>query len=428
MSGPIPRAERDAGIDIARGFALLGIILVNAPLFFLPFGSIYDGKLSAPLERSALDWAVQDAVTALAAFKFVSLFSLLFGFGLSLQAAKAAAEGRSRWPLGLRRLGLLLVFGLLHGLLVWYGDILTMYALLGLIVLACIGLPERWLRRATVALAALMAVGIVVFAAFQYRSHTSSAEPPSADAAAMEEPDEAEGPAEHAPTGFDALLAADFEPGSELWIQAETRAQREGPWLDAFAFRAVTFGMGLAISPFSWAWQPFLMMLVGVWVQRSGLFAPQAGARRMRLARRLLLGGLPCALGSVAPAWLFGRESPLTEALQFVFLPYSAMLLSVAYGCLAVELGPRLPDLLRVPVQAAGSMALTVYLSESLVCTAIASWWGLGLFGTMLEAKFTPLVVGVWITLALAAAAWTRRVGDGPMERLWRWGTYGAAR
>jgi uncharacterized protein len=82
--------------------------------------------------------------------------------------------------------------------------------------------------------------------------------------------------------------------------------------------------------------------------------------------------------------------------------------------------------MLRAPVQAAGSIGLTVYLSESVACTAIASWWGLARFGTMTDAEFTVLAACVWAALAVAALAWTRTVGSGPMERLWRWGTYGS--
>lgn len=111
-----PRTDRVAGIDIARGFALLGIILVNARFFFLPFGSAIDpSRLPDGLVRTPLDWAVHDAIDAVVTFKFISLFSLLFGFGIAQQAARASAAGRSRWPGGLRRLGALLAIGLVHG-------------------------------------------------------------------------------------------------------------------------------------------------------------------------------------------------------------------------------------------------------------------------------------------------------------------------
>jgi uncharacterized protein len=393
---------------------------VNARFFLLPFGSAVDaGTLPAGLERSAADWAVHDAVDVLATFKFMSLFSLLFGFGLAQQAARAAAAGRSRWHTGLRRLGALLVIGVLHGLLVWDGDILTLHAVLGTAVLACIGLDDRWLRRLTAGLVALTVLMTVAGATMQW-AVGGMAEATAAEAATAAE-DGSGGPTR----GAGAMLAAEFDISSPIWVDAEVAAYREGPWLDAFAFRAAGYAISLAFAPFGYGWQALTMMLLGVWVQRSGLFAAEASARRRALAWRMVAAGLPITVGAVALRWFAGRESAATQILGTSGLGIGALLLPLGYACLAVEFGPRLPAPLRAPVQAAGSIGLTVYLCESLACTAIACWWGLARFATMTDAAFTLLVVGVWAGLAVAALVWTRLVGNGPMERLWRWGTYG---
>lgn len=418
MNAPIPRFERNAGIDFARGMALLGIILVNARFFFLPMGcALGQGPLPEGLGRSTLDWAVHDAVDALATFKFISIFSLLFGFGLAHQAARAAASARSRWPNALRRLALMLAIGAVHGLVIWYGDILTLYALLGLLVVACIGLDDRWLRRVTIGVLAVILLITLAGMALQWAFADAVAAAAPAEPAA----DPAAGPVR----GIDAMLAAEFNPASPAWIEAETSAFRTGPWHEALLFRATGYLFGTLAAPFSYGWQSFMMMLLGVWAQRSGLFAKDASGRRRRLATRLVLAGLPFAALAVLPWWLLGRESGAATALTGLGLSLSAILLPVGYACLAVEFGPRLPAILRAPVQAAGSIGLTVYLGESIVCTMIASWWGLAMFGTMGDARFTMVAVGVWAALAVAALAWTRFVGNGPMERLWRRGTYG---
>ena len=231
--------------------------------------------------------------------------------------------------------------------------------------------------------------------------------------------------AEHPLRGVDAMTDAGFDISSPTWIEAEVLAFRQGPWLDAAAFRAVSYALSLLLAPISYGWQPLLMMLVGVWAQRTRLFAPESSSRRRLLAVRLIAAGLPCAVAAVLPWWFLGRESPAATALSTLALQLSALLLPVGYACLAVEFGPRLPTVLRAPIQAAGSIGLTVYLCESLVCTGIASWWGLARFGTMTDAQFTAMVIGVWAGLMVAALAWTRVFGSGPMERLWRWGTYG---
>ena len=412
---PVPRAERSGGIDIARGLALLGIIVVNARFFFLPSASAAEiGPLPEGLQRSSLDWAVHDVVDVLANYKFISVFSLLFGFGLAQQAARCAAAGRSRWRMGLRRLGLLLAIGLLHGLLVWDGDILTLYAIIGTVVLACIGLDDRWLYRVTMGVVALVLLVTVASAGMEWGFFGAAADDGSVAVVA-----------EHPLRGVDAMTAADFDISSRTWIEAEAFASRQGPWLDATAFRAVSYALSLLIAPISYGWQVLLMMLVGVWAQRTRLFAPESSSRRRVLAVRLIAAGLPFAAAAVLPGCFLGRESPAAIALFTLALQMSALLLPVGYACLAVEFGPRLPTLLRAPIQAAGSIGLTVYLCESLVCTGIASWWGLARFGTMTDVEFTAIVIGVWAVLMVAALAWTRVFGSGPMERLWRWGTYG---
>jgi len=430
---PIDARARVQGIDIARGIALLGIILVNARFFFLPFMWAAEPRMiPTDMQASTVDLVARDAIDAFCVFKFISMFSLLFGFGLAQQIDRARAAGRSTWTFALRRLGLLLAIGLVHGLLVWYGDILSIYALIGIVVVACMRLSDRWLRRVVIGLACIMLTLTVLIAALQFafggRFGTSAVEtaPP---AVTVEPAEPASAPTATAaaapPRGFDAMLRAHFTPTSQVWIDAEIAAQQQGPWLDAFAFRAAEYTFAIGVAVFSYGWHVLLMMLIGVWMQRSGLFRADASSRRWRLARWGLAIGLPCAIGGVLPYWLLGRESGLAVFAHSVLLTGSALMLPLAYAPLIVELGPRLPAFVREPLAATGRMALTVYLCESLVCTALAAWWGLGLFATLSDAQFTLVAAAVWTALVCAAYAWRRFVGDGPMERLWRAGTYG---
>ena len=95
-------------------------------------------------------------------------------------------------------------------------------------------------------------------------------------------------------------------------------------------------------------------------------------------------------------------------------------MLPVGYAAAFVEWGPRLPALLATALARTGRMSLTVYLSESLLATAIASWWGLGWFATMGDARLALLAIGLWTALVLAANGWLARFRTGPMEWLWR--------
>jgi len=428
---PIDARARVQGIDIARGIALLGIILVNARFFFLPFMWAAEPRMiPADMQASTFDLVARDAIDAFCTFKFISTFSLLFGFGLAQQIDRARAAGRSTWTFALRRLGLMLAIGLVHGLLVWYGDILSVYALIGVVVVACIRLSDRWLRRVVIGLACIMLTLTVLIATLQFAfggrlgTGTSAVETTS-PAATVEPADTASPTADVLPRGFDAMKRAQFTPTSQVWIDAEIAAQQQGPWLDAFVFRAAGYAFAAVAAAFSYGWHVLLMMLIGVWMQRGGLFGADASSRRWRLARWGLAIGLPCAIGGVLPYWLLGRESGLAVFAHSVLLTGSALMLPLAYAPLIVELGPRLPAFVREPLAATGRMALTVYLCESLVCTALASWWGLGLFATLSDAQFTLVAAAVWTALVCAASVWRRFVGDGPMERLWRAGTYG---
>src|SRR5262249_37958707 len=129
--GPITRADRLVNIDFVRGVALLGILLVNTASFFAPLSA---SGMSFFAKLSAVDLCVALFVLVFVTGKFISTFSMLFGYGLSGQVERAHEAGRSPGKFAFRRLGVLAVFGLLHGLALWYGDILFIYASLGVFV------------------------------------------------------------------------------------------------------------------------------------------------------------------------------------------------------------------------------------------------------------------------------------------------------
>ncbi len=428
---PIAPRARVQGIDIARGIALLGIILVNARFFFLPFMWAAEPNgvpADHPNPVNTLDLLVRDAVNALCTFKFISTFSILFGFGLSQQIARARAAGQSRWPFMLRRLGLMLAIGLVHGLFVWYGDILAIYAVIGTVVVAAASLSDRWLRRIVITLAVLTLTLTTLVGALRLAFGTS-AQRVDAEVRAVEPSDAAEhqeATEAPPPRGFDAMMKANFDPNSRIWISAEIAAFQQGPWLDAMAFRSASYAFAVVAAIFSYGWHVLLMMLIGVLLQRSSFFSPDAAHARWRFIRVGLSIGLPCAIASVLPHWIWGRSDGMATFLEGSLLVVSALTLPLAYAPLIVEVGPRLPAFIREPLAATGRMALTIYLCESILCTALASWWGFGLFGTMNDAQFTLLAATVWVVLVGVAFAWRRLLGDGPVERLWRAASYGS--
>ncbi len=410
---PLATLERNPSIDLARGVALLGIILVNARFFFWPFSHAFDiHELLAP-DSSVLDKIAWSLVEGFCSYRFISLFSILFGFGLALQVSRAAASGISRWGPGLRRMGFLLALGFLHGVGIWYGDILFVYGLAGVLLLAIAKWSSRALRRTFVIIACVMvgvsllgAVGQLVMAHWMLEPHSET-------------------PADTTLRGLDAIIGSgDQLFGSPTWIAAETAAVREGPWIDALLFRSCSWGICVSSAVMGWGWSAVMMMTFGMYAFRSGLFGVDASQRRRRVVKRGLAFGIPCAIFAVAPMWTFAQNHAIASAIHTPFLQLAAILMPPAYACAIVEWGPRLARSIATPIERAGRMALSLYLAESIVCTAIASWWGLGWFGTLSMTQATAIVIAVWIALVVAANAWLARFSMGPMERLWRAVTY----
>jgi uncharacterized protein len=423
---PIESAERIRGIDIARGIALLGILLVNARFFFTPLGSAIDPTVTVPgIEVTTADAIAWSVVEAFCSFKFISLFSILFGFGLAMQVARAESAGGTRWAMAARRLGLMLAIGLVHGLLIWYGDILTLYACLGVAVVLCARLSARMVLTIAAAVAGVVMVLTLATAALQYAATSFETSFAAADTSPVAEAG-ADASADDASRGFGAMLASQFNPRDERWITAEIAAFREGPFLDALAFRAANFAMSYVAALFGYGWHALTMMLLGVYALRSGLFAtdPEASRRRRRIARISCAIGLPLAIAAPGAYWIFGLESSFAAFCHLILLEAGALVLPIGYACIAVEWGSRLPRIVAEALSRTGRMSLTVYLGESIVCTALASWWGFALFGTLADAKYTLVAVAVWIGLVLAASLWLARFRTGPMEWLWRSATY----
>jgi len=128
--GPVPGQERIDAMDILRGVAILGILIVNMGLFSLP-----DGLPAHQLWPNAIDGAAERLIFFFAQEKFKSLFSFLFGLSLAVQMMRAEARGARFVPLYLRRLSILFLIGVAHFLLLWDGDILHDYAMLGFVLL-----------------------------------------------------------------------------------------------------------------------------------------------------------------------------------------------------------------------------------------------------------------------------------------------------
>jgi uncharacterized protein len=370
------RHQRDRSVDALRGFALFGVILVNVPFFAFP---IYEG----PAILGAVDAWAFGGLSALAIGKFFLIFSFLFGFGFATSIAADQRNGRASGPRFARRLSGLLAFGLAHVVFLFIGDILILYAALGILLWLVRGLSPRTL---------------LVLSASTYLIAVA------AQAA--------------------ALTATDFDSSDVL---ARANAAYLGGFWDAVRFR---------LSEDIWIGQPFIlifngpaalsMFFAGLALARSGAFPGKPGQRaRPRLGWTLLGIGLVFSVASLS--WVGPDYSaPATGATVAEFLAAmarsaAAPILSAGYGLVLISAADRAPDATWVRLLAlAGQMTLTGYLLNSVILSFVFGGWGLGLYSQVSAAQCVAVGVAVYLSLVGLFALWKRRFRYGPDEWLLR--------
>jgi uncharacterized protein len=401
--GPVARAERNPTIDIIRGIALLGILLVNLDLFARPFQQLlFPLDPATPTLDRAADWIIK----WLAEGKFYSLFSFLFGLGFGIQMIRAEAREISVVPTYLRRLGILFLIGLAHILLLWAGDILTFYALAGVALLLFRNAkPRTLIVWAVILLAVPLALSALGTAA------VVGGRAVSPEVAAQ----------------IDRAFATQDSMFRSAWNEADA-VYRHGSFVEVMGQRVrdagfVVFGyisMGPAILG---------MFLIGLWFARRGVFGDVEG--HVHLFRALVRWGLPIGLlgNAIYAALVQGvsrAEPGLTLLAAMTGYCVGVPLLSLAYmsGLTLLMRRETWRTLLR-PIGAAGRIPLTVYLAESLVGTTLFYGYGFGLFGRTGKAAGVLIALAVYAGLVWFSVWCTSRYRYGPMEWLWRRGTYG---
>ena len=370
-----PRREREVLVDRLRGFALLGVLMVNTPFMITSLGGITDASMPHVLDRLAgfTVWALFQA-------KSYVIFSFLFGYSLSLLLDKLAREGLPARRVYIQRLLALLSIGALHGMLLFPGDILAIYGVLGAMLIPLQRANDRTLIKIAITLWCVQVLLLASLLLFPAQEDLS-------------------------------------------FILAYDRALAQGSLVDATAARAETWPVVAILILFIQGPLVASLFCVGLLCGRRKLLADPERFRPqwVRLRRWGLLLGLPPQL---IAAWLAVGPGahPGSDAMVWALLLCypTAPLLSAGYVAAIALLPER--GLTRI-VSADGRMSLSIYLGESLVMAVLAASWGGGWFGLATGPAFL-LAFLVWLGLLLAAGIWSRRIGDGPAERLLRSLTY----
>ena len=374
---------RDERIDALRGFALFGILLVNIQSFLYgatnPIG--YLTPDAGPLDRATLF-----ATAAFVNLKFLPLFAMLFGAGVSLLYAKLKTLTSEPRKIYRRRMLFLFVFGILHGVFFYFGDITQMYAVAGLVLLLYVDRDLAGIGRA----ARNWWIGMAVFAAVVF---------------ALVEP------ASTLAKEYVAELKSNFEVFSY------------GSYLEQLPVRIGAFG-DLIVGNFLGLPLTVALMLTGMLAQRAG-WLQQRDARVWRTASTLgLLIGLPAAL--LYGFWMLSD----VEAYGLAATPQGAMvpmLLSITLTFLyaSVFLRKAPPGVIAL-LAPAGRMPLTNYLLQSIAMGALLSGWGLALGPRLNYWQTAAVAVLIVVFQVLLSSLWLgpMKMRQGPLEALWRAWTY----
>jgi len=352
--------------------------------------------------------------------KMMSLFSMLFGAGLVLMDERARERGASLWGVYYRRTLWLLVFGLAHAYLIWWGDILYFYAACGLVLFFFRRLSANWLvglGLVLLAISSLIGLGFVVFAGL---AEESALEVASAEAVGEK------------PTEFQVGMAKAWNEGirefarpTQESIDKEIEIYRGG-YLGILAHRAPflfffqTFGLALIMF-----WAAGGRMLLGMGLAKLGVFSATCSWRFYQWLALVGYGiGLPLTvIGSLDVLWknYEALDAPI-GGLMFALGTVPVALGHAAVVMMICKAG-MLPWATR-PLAAVGQMALTNYLLQSLICTTLFYGYGLGWFARLDRASLWAVVIGVWALQLMISPLWLARFRYGPAEWLWRSLTY----
>ena len=393
-AGPVLQDARIDSIDVLRGFALLGILVMNIQLFAMPAAAYFNPFAYGDL--TGANFTVWLGSRLFADQKFMTIFSMLFGAGIVLMAGRAERSGNAT-RVHYRRMGWLLLIGLAHAHLLWAGDILFLYAVCGMLVYPFHRMPPRLLL---VAGTAVVSVGSVVYLA----GGVTSAWPSDV---------------------LRQFIDEAWQPTQPI-IDAELAAYRGG-WLEQLPFRSASALAFETVITLLWGgWRAGGLMLIGMALFKLGVFSSQRSPRFYgALIAVALFLAIPVEAYGVVLDFRYGWTIwSFFQGEQFNYWPS----IGVSLGYIGlVMLACRTAALRRLtrPFAAVGQMALSNYLLQTVICTTIFYGHGFGLFGSVERLGQFGVVVAVSVVQLVWSPLWLQRFRFGPAEWAWRSLTYG---
>ncbi|MBC8423281.1 DUF418 domain-containing protein [bacterium] len=388
---PVARDDRLAQLDTLRGFALLGILVMNIQSFSMPGAAYFFPTAYGDL--SGANYWVWYLSEILARRKFMTLFSMLFGAGIVLMDERATAAGRGWAGLHYRRIGWLWLMGLAHAYLLWDGDILVAYAVCGVFMFLFRKIrPGRLLAMGLIFLA--IGCGLMLMAGLS---------------------------APRWPEKNVTEFNAQWQPDRET--VEHTLADMRGGWESEIRHRAPgVLSVHLFFIPFSMFWRAGGCMLLGMALFKRGWLQGRGNRRSYVTAIVLgLLVGVPLSVYSVHLQQASGWDPIPCFFVHIQYAYWGSLLIALGYvGALMLVLRSGVLKGLTTRLAAVGRMALSNYLSHTIICTTLFLGHGFGLFGSVSRIWQAVIVVVIWGAQLAWSPLWLRHFRFGPAEWLWR--------
>ncbi|MET0243214.1 MAG: DUF418 domain-containing protein [Flavitalea sp.] len=394
---PTAGSERHRLLDVLRGFALLGVLLANMAshsAYFMLSRSAQEAFPTATADHYS-SWLEHFLIEG----KFYSLFSMLFGIGFALQMERAGAAGTKFLPRFFRRILIMFILGLLHAVLLFVGDILTVYAITALFLVLFRKASDKTLIRSAVILMILPVIQYLIL----WATHVPTPPPPP---------------------------AASSEPG---FLDTIINIYRNGSFVEIIQINLGGLIMGrypdlIFTGRF---FRVLAMFLIGLYIARHMIYA-RVKEYRVLIKKTMFWGaviGIPCnvilAVMMTTDAYYDLSGMGVIEPLVYSFgVPALCLFYASAIALLFENDAWKKRLMIFAPV---GQMALTNYIMQSVICVFIFAGYGLGLVAKVGPAQLSAIALAIYVAQLIFSHIWLRYFRFGPMEWLWRTLTYGRA-
>ena len=371
--------QREIIPDVLRGFALLGILVVNIQFMALSSAEGARGEWTVGLANASATFII----AAIFAGKFYLIFSFLFGYSSNYIIRENKAN-RKRW---IKRSILLIFIGVLHFTFLWHGDILFVYGLFGLLLTPFFFRTDRTLKIWSRVIFSISFLLVCLIGALVY-------------------------------------IGERYFPEESFQTPLETKLDQvllDGSFLQAVPARLELWVYGVSSGVFLQGGLAFAAFLMGVRMARSKFLSTSFDKEvNTKLMKKGLFFGLPIQILAAIVLVQNENKAEPSEAIYLISLFTSFMaapLLSIFYIALIRKLVSDKPNLLSW-IGPAGKMSLTVYILQSVITSLIFGPWGFGLFQQLQTWMVLLLAVGIWLILVYFATTWLKRYKQGPLEWL----------